>query len=133
MASGRAFTVANTVMLLAFVAFAAVQWNDPDWPRWMLLYGLAALSCGLYLDGALPWMLAATVGLVALIWAAIWAPGVIAHPALAQLFASYQMMNPAVEEVRELLGLLIVVAWMATLTAVRWRPTVRSGRPAVQS
>jgi hypothetical protein len=87
----------------------------------MLLYGMAAVSCALQLAGRLPWRLPAAIGLIALVWAAIWTPRVIAHPALVQLFASYQMMSPAVEELRELLGLLIVVAWMATLVAASRR------------
>jgi hypothetical protein len=129
MARYRAFTVANAVMLLLFVAFTVVQWNDPDGPLWMLLYGMAAASCALQLAGVLPWRLAAAIGLIALAWAVIWAPGVIAHPALAQMFASYQMMSAPVEEVRELVGLLIVAAWMAMLVAVRWR----HGTPAISS
>jgi hypothetical protein len=127
MARRPPLAIANAAMLLAFLGFAAVQWNDPDPLRWMGLYLVAAASCALHLAGVLPWMLAAAVGLVALVWAIAWMPGLVARPSLVQLFASYQMMSPAVEEVRELLGLLIVAGWMATLVAVRRRHAAGTG------
>ena len=123
----RAFVAANAVMLLAFIGFTGVQWNDPDPIRWMLMYGSAALACALHLYGVLPWMLAAAVGLVALAWAAIWAPGVIVNAPIGQLFTTYRMMSPEIEETREMLGLLIVAAWMAALVAVRRRQASSGG------
>lgn len=123
----KAFVAANTVMLLAFVGFTAVQRNDPDPIRWMLMYGSAAVACALHLSGVLPWMLAAAVGVVALVWGAIWAPGVITNAPIGQLFTTYQMMSPEIEEAREMLGLLIVAAWMAVLVAVRRRQASSGG------
>lgn len=124
---GRAFLAVNTVMLLAFVGSAVVQWNDPDPVRWMLLYGSAAVACALHLFGVLPWRLAAAVGVVALVWGAIWAPGVITNAPIGQLFTTYQMMSPEIEEARELLGLLIVAGWMVLLVAVRRRQASSGG------
>jgi hypothetical protein len=123
MARRRVSTAANAVMLLLFIGFAAVQWNDPDGHLWMALYAMAAVSCALALARVLPWRLAAAVGLIALVWAVLLAPGVLAHPPDVELFASYRMMSPAVEETRELFGLLIVVAWMATLGTASRRQT----------
>ena len=54
--------VANWVMLAAFLFSVAVQYNDPDPIRWMLIYGLAALACILKLMGRLNWYLPAAVG-----------------------------------------------------------------------
>lgn len=124
---GRPFVAVNTVMLLAFVGSAVVQWNDPDPVRWMLLYSSAAVACALHLFGVLPWRLAAAVGVVALVWSAIWAPGVITNAPIGQLFTTYQMMSPEIEEARELLGLLIVAGWMAVLVAVRRRQASSGG------
>lgn len=123
----RVFVAVNTVMLLAFVGSTVVQWNDPDPVRWMLLYGSAALACALHLFGVLPWRLAAAVGVVALVWSAIWAPGVITNAPIGQLFTTYQMMGLEIEEARELLGLLIVAGWMAVLVAVRRRQASSGG------
>jgi hypothetical protein len=124
---GRAFLAANSVMLLAFVGATVVQWNDPDPVRWMLMYGSAAAVCALDLFGALPWKLAAAVGGVALIWAAIWAPGVLMTTPIEQLFTTYRMMSPEIEEARELLGLLLVAGWMAALAAARKRRVASGG------
>ena len=72
------FKVANWLMIAAFLFSVAVQYNDPDPIRWMLVYGLAALACVLKLRGRLSWYFpAAALGAVALVWAASIAPRVI--------------------------------------------------------
>lgn len=123
----RAFVAANTAMLLAFLGSAVVQWNDPDSVRWMLMYGSAAAVCALDLFGVLSWRLAAAVGVVAVVWGAIWAPGVITNAPIGRLFTTIQMMSPEIEEARELLGLLIVAGWMTVLAAVRSRRASSGG------
>lgn len=109
---------ANIFMAAVFIVAAGVQYNDPDPIRWMIMYGLAAVSCLLAVKGKLPWFVPAVIGTVALIWAATLAPGVMQAPSLEGMFGSMQMKTPAVEEAREMFGLLIVVLWMAVL-AVR--------------
>ena len=52
-------------MAVLFAFAAAVQCNDPDPLRWMAMYGLAMLACGLALAGRLPRLLPALAGLVA--------------------------------------------------------------------
>jgi hypothetical protein len=49
------FKVANCLMIAAFLFSVAVQYNDRGPIRWMLVYGLAALACGLKLRGRLSW------------------------------------------------------------------------------
>lgn len=39
--------VVNGLFCLVFVAFALVQYNDPDAPYWAAIYALAAIWCGL--------------------------------------------------------------------------------------
>ena len=80
--------VANWVMLAAFLFSVAVQYNDPDPVRWMLIYGLAALACILKLMGRLKWYLPAAVGAAAFGWAASLAPGVIGKTTLGEMFQS---------------------------------------------
>ena len=106
-------------MAVLFAFAAAVQYNDPDPLQWMAMYGLAMLACGLARAGRLPRLLTALAGLGALVWAGTLAPGVVERVSLGELFQSYGMLSTAVEEGREMGGLLIVAAWMGVLTLVR--------------
>jgi hypothetical protein len=105
-------------MAVLFAFAAALQYNDPDPLRWMAMHGLAMLACGLALAGRLRRLLPALVGLGALVWAGTIAPSVVGRVSLGELFQSYGMLSTAVEEGREMGGLLIVAAWMAVLTLV---------------
>ena len=107
--------VANWVMTAAFLFSVAVQYNDPDPIRWMLIYGLAALACVLKLRGRLRWYFPAALGATAFGWAASIAPRVIGKTTFGDMFQSFHMINPVVEEAREMGGLLIVAAWMVVL------------------
>jgi hypothetical protein len=111
------FRVANWVMTAAFLFSVAVQYNDPDPIRWMLIYGLAALACILKLRRQLSWYLPAAVGAAAFGWAASLAPGVVGKTTFGEMFQSFEMINSVVEEAREMGGLLIVAAWMGVLVA----------------
>jgi Transmembrane family 220, helix len=112
------FRVANWVMIAAFLFSVAVQYNDPDPFRWMLIYGMAALACVLKLLGRLAWYLPAAVGVAAFGWAASLAPGVIGKTTFGEMFQEFHMINTVVEEAREMGGLLIVAAWMGVLVVV---------------
>jgi hypothetical protein len=109
-------------MAILFLFAVAVQYNDPDPLRWMAIYGLAALACGLWLARRLPRWMPAVVGISALGWAATLAPGVVGRVSIGDLFESYAMKSAPVEEAREMGGLLIVAAWMAVLVLVACRP-----------
>ncbi|MCI0421225.1 MAG: transmembrane 220 family protein [Acidobacteria bacterium] len=108
---------ANWVMTATFLFSAAVQYNDPDPVRWMLIYGLGALACILSLRNRLRWQLPAAVGTTALGWAASLAPSVIGKTTFGEMLQSFHMTNTVVEEAREMGGLFIVAVWMAVLTA----------------
>ena len=120
--------VANWVMLAAFLFSVAVQYNDPDPVRWMLIYGLAALACILKLMGRLKWYLPAAVGAAAFGWAASLAPHVIGKTTFGEMFQSFHMINTVVEEAREMGGLLIVAAWMGVLVVSRDGGTAETPR-----
>jgi hypothetical protein len=112
------FWWANVVMLVVFLLSVGVQYNDPDAPVWMAMYGAAALACLLFLLGRMHWGFPALIGLVALIWAGFLAPGVIGRVSVGELFDSMQMKTIVVEHGREMGGLLITAAWMTALAAV---------------
>ena len=118
--------VLTVLMALCFLLAVALQYNDPDPVQWMAIYGAAALACVLALARRLWRWYAVGVAVVAAVWAATLAPAVIGHVAPRDLFGKAGMLTPRVEEAREMLGLVIVVVWMAVLTA--WGAP--SGHPA---
>lgn len=109
--------VANWLMAAAFLFSVVVQYNDPDRVRWMLIYGVAALACILKLRHRLRWYLPAALGVTAFGWAASLAPGVIGKTTFGEMFQAFHMINTAVEEAREMGGLLVIAGWMAVLVA----------------
>jgi len=111
-------------MLLMFALSAAVQYNDPDPIRWIAVYGAAAAFCGAALAGRGSRVGPLALMLIALAWAALWAPGVLGRARFADIFAEMEVHDPLVEETREMLGLLIVATWMAVLA---WRGAERRG------
>jgi hypothetical protein len=99
----------RALLALAFVGFAALQWNDPDPLRWMALYGAAALASGLGAAGKpQPW-LDGLLGPGALAWAASLAPA-LGRIRGQDFFGQIGMVNLDAEEAREAAGLAIVAA-----------------------
>ena len=111
-----ALKIANYVMAAAFLLSVLVQYNDPDPVRWMAMYGAAMIACILFLLDKKHWYIFAGIGIVALLWALAWAPGVIGKTQFSELFGALEMKNERVEEAREFGGLMIVVVWMVVLT-----------------
>lgn len=107
---------ANGLMVLMFAFSAVVQANDPDPFRWMLLYGVAAGVCLAAFRRGLRWWVPALVGVIALVWSATIAPRVVGRVAFLDMFEEFEMKNVAIEESREMYGLLLVALWMAVLT-----------------
>ena len=103
--------------MAAYFCFATlVQLNDPDAPRWMALYGAAAVVSLLAAFRPLAPLWPALIGLLALAWALLLLPEAVGT-SFRQLFETWQMMSPGMEVGRETLGLLIVAAWMGVLYA----------------
>lgn len=109
------WTAANVVFALVFVFSAVVQWNDPDPYVWVVVYGAAAAACVQAIRRRNRVWLPAAVGLVALAWAASFAPGVLGEVEFLEMFGAFEMESVAIEESREMYGLLIVAGWMAVL------------------
>lgn len=114
----RLWLAADLVMLLAFAFSVVVQVNDPDPWLWLTVYGLAALACGLSLARRGHWIFPAGVGALAFGWSLTLATRVIGRVPFADMFGAFEMESVAIEESREMYGLLIVAGWMAVLA---WR------------
>lgn len=120
-------------MAILFLISALLQYNDPDPLRWAALYGGAAIACVVSRPASAPWLLPAAVGLAALIWAGAMAPHVLPNLAFRELFLTMKAETPSIEESRELLGLLIIAAWMGVRVATglrkRRRRSLNPARP----
>jgi len=124
----RLLTGLNVLLLLAFAFSVVVQVNDPDPFAWMAMYGLAAAACLLALLRRGHWVIPALVGLTALGWALGIAPRVVGQVRFLDMFGAFEMKSMAIEESREMYGLLIIAAWMAVLT-VAMRPRAEGDEP----
>ena len=123
------FRVVSALMTVLMAVAVAVQYNDPDPVQWMAIYGAACvLSAMAVVRGRAPWAWAAAVGFVALVWGLVVAQGAYGRSHLIEMFQSWEMKSPAVEEAREASGLLIVAAWMAVL-AIQARIMGRASPP----
>lgn len=109
--------VANYFFLVVFLLCVAVQYNDPDPVRWMILYGSAATCCILFSSRKLPVYLSAATAVAALLWVVLLLPDAWGKAIpIKEVFSMIHMFSPGVEEVREIGGLLIVACWMVVLS-----------------
>lgn len=125
------FRVFNAFMAGLFVFAAVLQYNDPDPLRWVAIHLSATVASVLYVVGRLRWHVPVLIGFIALTWASTLASGVWGRISFSQLFEAWEMANPAVEEGREMCGLLIAACWMAVLVVatLKERQSLRpSGR-----
>lgn len=106
----------NLVMALLYLFCLAIQYNDPDPWRWAGLYGLAALCCWLAARGRLPRIIPLVLALGSLGWAGMLAPRVGGALPAWELLTAFEMASLEVEEIREMVGLILVGLWMAVLT-----------------
>jgi glucan phosphoethanolaminetransferase (alkaline phosphatase superfamily) len=116
--TSKVLIIANILMAIAFFYFMYLQFNDEDPVRWELIYAIAGVACLVYLSGRLPRIIPILIGAFALVWALTKIPAVMSGDLpMNQVFGTMQMINNAVKECREMLGLLIVTFWMAILAA----------------
>ena len=114
----------TSAMATLFLFAVAVQYNDPDALRWMAIYGLAALACGLWLARRLPrWIPRGRRHRGAGLGGDARPARVVGRVSVGDLFESYAMKSEPVEEAREMGGLLIVAVWMVVLALARPHPT----------
>ena len=108
-------------MTLVYLFCMAVQFNDPDPWHWIGLYGLAALCCCLAALGRLPRIIPVILALGSLGWAWVLAAQVSGALPAWELLATFEMGNLAVEEIREMVGLILVGLWMIVITSLPGR------------
>jgi hypothetical protein len=108
------FRLLNGFVAAIFLISAAIQLNDPDPAAWVAMYGLAAVACLIWPRTPKPWLPPAIVAAVALTWAATYASA-IPGMAFSDMFQAMKAERPAIEEAREMLGLLIIAGWMVVL------------------
>ena len=113
--STRVFRGACAVMGVYFLFATVVQINDPDALVWMALYGAAACVTLAAAWRTLPVWMPATLAAIAALGAIALMPAAV-ESSFRELFESWQMMSAGMEIGRELLGLLILAAWMVVLT-----------------
>jgi len=122
------YVFANCLMTIIFAWFMYLQFNDENSVRWSIIYGVSALACFLYVIRRLPWHIPAVIGLVAIIWSLSKIPSLIGQDLpMHEVFGTMRMISEAVQEAREMLGLMIVFLWMLTL----YFATRRVGVPKV--
>ena len=106
------------VAAAVFVAFAALQWNDPDPFLWCAAYLVPAAICAVSAAGRLRWWpLPAGVAAAAFAWAVGLLPAAV-HAEPKAIVTDLAMHAPGVEEAREAIGLFFVAA---VLASVAWR------------
>jgi len=109
--------VINFILVLLFLVFTSVQFNDPDPILWILIYGnMAVLSVlAIVRMRFVYWMIASLI--FYLVYASLLIKGAwewLQSPYRSLLFDDIaKMQYPYIEETREFLGLLICVAVLA--------------------
>jgi hypothetical protein len=104
------------IACLLFLLSAAVQWNDPDPLRWILIYATAAMLFGMSMFITIRSFLFVLLAAVAGLWAAILLPDILSTGSFT-----------GTEEEREFLGLALVT--IASLIQWRMDDTRRRAAP----
>jgi hypothetical protein len=96
---------------LMFLAFAALQFNDPDPVLWILIYGAMAVICILAIFERYDKRVLAILGIAYMAYCVVLWPGVadwLQQENKSVLFDDVMKMEyPYIEESREFLGLVI--------------------------
>lgn len=109
-------TLCNALFLLVYLLSAAVQYNDPDALRWAAMYLAAAAMCALQFRRNPPRWPAFGLLAISVIWMGLLLPSIVGQVSFEEIFASISMQTRAVEEAREIGGLLLVALWAAVLS-----------------
>lgn len=115
------------LMTALYLVSVALQYNDPDPIRWMLIYGAAAVS-STFLPlrrWAIP--LSFFVAAAALVWAAILTPEIWGRVGFSDMWLKMSEKGGAVEVEREIGGLVIVVGWLVIGALLRRRQLRNAG------
>ncbi len=102
----------KVILLLVYVVFTIVQWNDPDPLFWMLIYGLAAVLILLNLFGWHSRLILGVCITAGVLLSITYIGGVIDYFAADDLGAIADQMHydrPYIELTREFFGLWIAL------------------------
>ena len=110
-----AYIVLNSIFLIAYLLSAAVQYNDPDSLRWIIVYLAASVMCIAWFRHKLPRWYPPLLLVVSLVWIGTLLPTVVGQVSLAEMVESISMKTKSVEEAREIGGLLLVAIWSGFL------------------
>ncbi|MGE0399839.1 MAG: transmembrane 220 family protein [Kofleriaceae bacterium] len=113
------FRYASWVMAALFAICVALQYNDPDPLRWMLIYGAAMVISILLPAKREVWTVGIIAGAAALVWAVVLVMHVWGIIHLDDLWKKMSEKGGAVEEGREAGGLLIEAVWLLVASAFR--------------
>lgn len=115
----------NFLMAIFFAAGVAIQYGNPISIPGMAIYGAAGLACVLAIRDTNLESLPPMVGSIALAWALTLAPQVLGNVSLREIFTVSSCATVIEDDSfyagRRMVGLLIVVFWMAGVSAVFWR------------
>ena len=115
------FRIASYVMAALLGVCVALQYNDPDPVRWMLMYGTAMIVAALLPAKKQIVPVGYLVAAIALVWAAYLLTLVWGHMEVADLVEKMSEKGGAVEEGRESGGLAIAGAWLVFASWFRSR------------
>lgn len=115
------------LMTALYLVSVALQYNDPDPIRWMLIYGAAAAASAMLplRRWAIP--LSFLVAAAALVWAAILTPEIWGRVGFSDMWLKMSEKGGAVEVEREIGGLVIVVGWLVIGALLRRRQLRNAG------
>ena len=113
------FKVVSWTMAAYLFVCVALQYNDPDPIRWMLIYGAGALTSVLLPIKKPAAALALLIGMVALAWSFYLIHSIWGLIALSDLTSKMSEKGGAVEVGREAGGLLIEGVWLMLAAAYR--------------
>ena len=113
------FRYVSWLMAALFAICVALQYNDPDPIRWMLIYGAAMVVSIVLPAKRAVWPIGIVVGLAALTWAIVLTMHVWGVIQLDDLWKKMSEKGGAVEEGREAGGMWIEAVWLLAVSAFR--------------
>ena len=107
--------ILNLIFLLAFLLAALLQYNDPDPIRWVAIYIAAATLCKLQHFKQITPIFPVLLLIICLAWIGMLVPSLTQGVAWTDILDSLAMKTKAVEEAREIGGLVLVASWSAVI------------------
>jgi hypothetical protein len=116
----RWFVAVCWVMAINFSMWTGLQFNDPDAPIWIAIYGAAAVITALLPGRQALAIVGGVIGGTAAIWGIYLAQQVWGVLKFSDLWQAMDVKGGAVEVGREAGGLIICAAWMIGASAFRF-------------